>query len=347
MTVLLRKNGLLVKAFCGLIAGMLALGAHADANEGFGVIEQGVAHDRLFSIAFSGSLGIAVGDVGQVMISNDGGGSWVREKAPTDLALLGVAVNNNRAIVVGQRGVILTREFDGGGGWQEVSSGTEERLLQVSMGADGLAIIVGAFGTILRSTDDGASWLPAAPAWKTLAKAHLDGSEGGGSAILSPTLYSIDISEDGDVVLAGEIGYILHSSSRGESWTLVRLGDNDAGQIAPTIFDVSLRNDGRGLAVGQSGLMLRTSDGGRSWGAVDSPVEANLFSISSFGDSGALVTGMRVALRSNDDAKSWTNLGQLDLETQWYADVAPPTSTNMPGLLAVGHSGRIITIPSH
>lgn len=345
MNVQFRRSGLFIRLVCGLFIGILTLGAHAESSDGYSVLEQGVAHDRLFSIAFSGSFGIAVGDAGQVMISEDGGDSWAREKAPTDLALLGVAVNNGRAIVVGQKGLIFVRELEGDPDWQQVASGTEERLLQVAVNADGLAFVVGAFGTVLRSDDNGSSWSFGAPVWEEEAKAYLDGSEGAGSAILNPTLYAVNVRDDGSVLLAGEIGYVLYSSDRGESWTLARLGENDAGEIAPTIFDISLRDDGRGFAVGQSGLMLQSSDHGRSWNAIESPVDANLFSISSFGQKGVLVTGMRVALRSDDEAKTWTSLDQLDLETRWYSDVISSPSGSRSGLLAVGHSGRIITIP--
>lgn len=330
-----------------LACAALLIGGGAVAStvgEGYSVQAQGIPHDRLFSIAFAGDYGVAVGDVGQIMVSEDGGASWVRSKAPTDLALLSVAVNGGRTIAVGQMGLILIR--DRGEKWKEVESGTKERLLKVAVNSNGLAFAVGAFGTVLRSKDNGLSWELVSPEWKNVAQHYLHGSEGRGSAILNPSLYGIHVGDDGSVIIAGEIGYIVHSNDAGKNWGLVRLGEHSAQTIAPTIFDLEVQKDGFGVAVGQSGLILKTTDGGKNWNQIDVPVNANLFSVAMFDGDSIAVVGMRTVLRSKDAGASWEHVTKLDLDTRWYVDLTPASANPSRGLLAVGHSGRIIKFPS-
>lgn len=306
---------------------------------GYDVLAETVPHESLFAVAFEGERGIAVGDLGTVMLTRDGGATWTREKAPTDLALLGVALAGDRAIMVGQQGTILVREADDR--WLEVDSGTEERLLNVDVNRRGTAFAVGAFGTVLRSTDAGNTWQNAAPVWTDFD------TEAGGGAITGaagePTMNAVQVMEDGTVFLGGEIAYIVRSTDEGGSWELVYEAQAPEGGILPAVNGLRVRPDGVGFAVGQVGLVVKTIDGGATWERLDVPVEGNLHDVTSYADGSVICVGMRVAARSQDDGRTWTVLDNLDLALNWYSEIADSAETSSP--IAVGHSARIITIP--
>ena len=310
------------------------------SDSGYAVLEETVPHERLFALAFDGDRGIAVGDLGMVMWTRDGGTTWTREKAPTDLALLGVTMVGDRVIAVGQRGLILVRDADGT--WREIESHTEERLLNVDANADGLAYAVGAFGTVLRSADGGETWRSAAPDWSALdetAESETDISGAAGE----PTMNAVQVMADGTVLLGGEIAYVLRSGDRGANWSLAYRSQVPPGEIKPAVNGLRVRPDGVGFAVGQAGLLLKTTDGGRSWRRLTTPASGNLHAVVSASDGAVVVVGMRVALRSHDEGATWEVLEGLDLALNWYSDVAAASGTGQP--VAVGHSARIIRIP--
>jgi photosystem II stability/assembly factor-like uncharacterized protein len=118
-----------------------------DAAEGDSAIEilhQGIPHDALYALEMSGEWGMAVGAFGLMMETNDGGTTWNLVPAITEQSLFGIARAGNKSILVGQQGVVFTREGDGE--WNEVESGITERLLNVAMNESGIAVAVGAFG---------------------------------------------------------------------------------------------------------------------------------------------------------------------------------------------------------
>lgn len=309
--------------------------------EGYALLASGVPHDRLFATAFEGARGIAVGEVGQVMTTQDGGESWTRSQAPTDLALLGVDIEGNRQIAVGQMGLILTRESDGE--WEEVESGTEERLLQVAMNSDGLAFAIGAFGTVLRSDDGGASWQDGAPQWTELLSDDAGGAGGTTGAAGEPHVYGIDVNDQGRVLLGGELSFIVRSEDAGQTWTVVNKGVATQGEIDPTFFDINVRDDGIGFAVGQSGAIFRTDNDGREWSRLESTTSDNLFGVESTDAGRVTVIGMRRALRSDNNGRTWQALTAGDLNTDWYSDISLVEGGGGP--IIAGHSGRIMRLP--
>ncbi|QHS11114.1 YCF48-related protein [Sinimarinibacterium sp. NLF-5-8] len=295
-------------------------------------------HDRLFSVVFHGTQGLAVGEDGLLMSSADGGKSWTRGKAPTDLALLDVATNGTRTIAVGQQGLILVR--DGQGDWNKVDSSSTARLLQVDVNAAGLAIAVGAFGTLLKSEDGGNSWASITPDWATLYA-------GDGDSVTvrdEPTNYVVDVADDGVILIGGEYGQLLRSTDGGQQWTVVHRLPSVDGQPQPTIFSLSIRSDGEGYAVGQAGLVMRTTDGGLSWTDLPAPTGGSLFAVESFDDGQVIAVGMRVGLRSKDHGATWQPITDLDLNLNWYTGLALAPALAAGQVIAVGHSGRVVRI---
>ena len=300
-----------------------AIGLRAEtAARAITLVAEGTVHRPLYGIAFHEDLqrGIAVGARGTVMMSDDGGRSWIAEKLDTPLSLIDVAVQGERRVLVGQMGGIWVS--DSGEEWRAVESGTEERLMAVDMNAAGLAIAVGSFDLILLSYDSGETWeespLQLAP--------HVEDN-------YDPHLFDVQVNPDGSALIVGEFGLVLRTTDGGRNWDIVHQG------IA-SLSGVHVRPDSTGFAVGQDGAVLRTLDGGKSWTSLDTPTSGNLLGVWSTEDGEATVSGMRYMIVSDDDGDSWRPVADAEVNTNWYGKMVATAS----GFIAVGHSGRVIRV---
>ena len=114
----------------------------------------------LWGVSFTdANNGTAVGEVGTILRTTDGGDNWVSQTSGTTNHLSGVSftdVNNRTA--VGGNGTIL-RTTDGGDNWVSQSSGTTNHLSGVSFTDANNGTVIGQYGTILRTTNGGASFV--------------------------------------------------------------------------------------------------------------------------------------------------------------------------------------------
>ena len=311
-----------------LVAGLMSAAAYANTaattQSNNPVVQQGTAHQALFNVAFDGDRGVAVGAMGELLESTDGGKSWqATAKGITPLSLLGVGLHGAHRIAVGQQGLILRSE--GNAAWSKVDSGSDQRLLAVSVNEAGLAASVGSFGAILLSENGGQSWQPIKIDWTRYLEEPVD-----------PHLYDVVVSDSGVITVAGEYGLILRSADRGQHWIAVHRGE-------ASIFDISLRPDGVGFAVGQNGLVMTSTDGGNVWRDLPTGSEAVLLNVWSAADGHVIVAGMRETLESRDGGATWKRRTDGDFTTAWYSAIAAPASG---GLVLVGHTGRIVKIAS-
>ncbi len=327
-----------VKALVGQSLAALAMtvlaltGIAGSAQAGIGdppvsveLVRSGVAHRPLFGVSFAhdGARGAAVGDRGTVLLTGDGGKSWIAQEVDTDLALLDVTLAGNRIIAVGQMGLVMVR--DESGAWTERRVGVEERLLSIDAHEDGLAVAVGGFGEVWISTDGGASWAAPDVAFSSFVEEGYD-----------PHLYAVEITAAGRIIVAGEFGLVVVSDDRGSSWRLVRQGDE-------SISAVHVRTDGNGYAVGQNGIVLKTKDSGDHWERVDPGLGGNLLGVSSSPDGLVIVPGMRNMLVSTDDGATFSAVPDSDVNSNWYQQAA----TGSGGVFVVGHTGRVLRLFLH
>lgn len=309
-----------------------------DAESSPDVLLGSVQHERLFEIDRDGERIVAVGDRGLVVRSVDGGKIWKRDDLPEPIAMLGVALAGEKTVAVGQKGVIFIHTP--GSGWKKAESGTTERLLNVAGNDFGLLVAVGAFGTVIMSTDYGETWSNAQPKWLEISDADAGGGGQTGAAG-EPTIYAVQVLDDGSIFIGGELSFIVRSN-RGENWEMVNQAKASLDEIAPSINSISVRPDGVGFAVGQSGIVLRTMDGGRHWSAVDSSASANLLAVTSLGSGEVVAVGMRTTIRSDDGGNTWHRMKSLDFPINWYSGVkSDPASGD---ILAVGHSARVVRV---
>jgi photosystem II stability/assembly factor-like uncharacterized protein len=210
---------------------------------------------------------VAVGDLGTVLRSGDGGRTWSAAAAITGLpALHGVSFAGGAAIVaVGSAGKILV-SIDGGSTWNEPSSGTSEDLLEVDFTDASHGTTVGTHGTILRTADGGSTWSPQAS---------------GTTAALFGVRF-VDVST-GTAVGAG--GVVLRTVDGGTTWVPQNSG------TTLDLVDVDFADVSTGMAVGTaytSGFpapyIIGTMDGGATWSpqpvpAFPLPIDTTLRSV--------------------------------------------------------------------
>lgn len=291
------------------------------AHRSVEVLRSGTAHRPLFGVDFqaNGQTGIAVGGRGTLVITEDGGLTWTAESLETDLALIDVAMEGEQGIAVGQSGLSLVFKE---GRWRKVESGTEERLMAVDMNGKGLAAAVGSFGTVRISVDAGESWQPIPESLSQYVEGGYD-----------PHLYAVQVDPNDTITIAGEFGLIAQSSDQGNTWKVRHEGEE-------SLSGLHMRPAGIGFAVGQDGTILKTIDAGKSWAPVAASLTGNLLGVASTDDGQVIVPGMRHMYVSDDDGRSWKPVTDGDVNSNWYAQAAATAA----GIIAVGHSGRIIRV---
>lgn len=310
------------KRWIALAAAALVSGAVGAAPAPVAPVVSGTVHQALFSIALDGKKGYAVGAMGEILHSEDGGASWKPSTpAPTPLALLGVSTSGGRTLAVGQQGLVLSLQTDGS--WKKVDSGSKSRLFAVHLNPRGEAVAVGEFGTVLASSDGGQQWRSVAPTWADYTE---HGEE--------PHLYDAAIDDKGTMTVAGEFGLILRSEDAGASWQVLHRGD-------ASIFGLGFDGSGRGFAVGQVGTILRSDEQGRNWTALASGSGANLLSVRPLSHDVIVVSGVRGSLLSQDGGQSWQARTEGPLGGLWFADLAGAADG---GVLAVGQAGQMVRL---
>jgi hypothetical protein len=103
--------------------------------------------------------GTAVGSIGSILRTTDGGQNWVTQTSGIIQWLIGVSfTDSNNGTAVGLEGVIL-RTTNGGQNWVSQTSGTTNGLVDVCFTDASNGTAVGAGGTILRTINGGVSFV--------------------------------------------------------------------------------------------------------------------------------------------------------------------------------------------
>src|SRR5215213_6459408 len=160
---------------------------------------------ELYSVRFSSkNKGWVVGSVSKrdrvvdsiLVYTDDGGGSWRRQRAPSRLELIHIDfVSDKRGWNVGADGTVLFTR-DAGESWTKQNTGTNVTLYHVDFRGDKRGWAVGERGTLLRTTDGGETWT-AIP------------------TNVNVTLLSVHFQNDDDGWVIGRNGTILRSSDEG------------------------------------------------------------------------------------------------------------------------------------
>lgn len=118
------------------------------------------------------NLMLAVGDVGRIVRTADGGSTFTTPASGVVTALRSVAGHGSAAWAVGDGGVIV-KSVDAGATWSAQASGTTLQLIDVSASSPSDAWAVGASGVVIRTSDGGATWTPVVGHGLTGSIAHV------------------------------------------------------------------------------------------------------------------------------------------------------------------------------
>jgi photosystem II stability/assembly factor-like uncharacterized protein len=204
---------------------------------------------------------VVVGDKGVVMVSDDQGRTWARQKLRQgmkyyDLYSAAFTADGSRGWVVGDNAIIF-RSDDHGSSWTEQKrpAGVTSALLKVAVADAEKVCACGEHGVIVCTSDGGANW--------KLQKFHDIG------------FFDLAFTSADNGWVVGEFATVLHTTDGGASWKVQAGGDQYAR--ADPYFALAFGGGDGGLAVGLAGLALETSDDGKSWKPGELSIEHRSF----------------------------------------------------------------------
>ena len=239
----------------------------ATTNGGGAWMAQGTVMGSLGALAFADAAhGVAVGAVGAIATTANGGTTWLaRGSGPTGVLNDVDFADASHGWAAGTTGTILATD-SGGTVWSRQSSGTTTTLRAVDFIDARHGWVVGDAGTVITTSDGGSTWRPQSTgaAYDLIALTFADDLHGWAAGIngTMPDPASYD-------------GVILSTANGGASWSVQSVGagncmaafsfvDATHGWAVGTHYDVTPQGSGA-ESIMMTGVILATTDGGQSW----------------------------------------------------------------------------------
>ena len=275
-----------------------------DGTNPFVMRTSGIINGSLYNVwFFTDSQGIAVGDYGTVLKTENSGTTWSNYDSDVDYRLRALYfTSDDVGYAAGSGNVIKT--LDGGETWAPSGSGITSGFIGTlaftseSTGyAQGFSVfktdnggeswteihdihancvyfvneqtgyILGSSGTILKTIDAGANWTEL----ETGITHHLH----------EAYFHSPDVG-----FVGGRSGSIYKTTDGSENWTQVHLGPSEV-----TVTGIDFIDENLGYAVGERGYIVKTEDGGDTWQQVNSNTIRDLRAIDITPDGTPFVVG--------------------------------------------------------
>lgn len=229
---------------------------------------------------------VAVGELGVVMRSRDGGVTWSGSRSPATRTLTSVKFASAKlGIAVGHGGTILRTE-DGGNTWRSIAvpeSGSDA-LLGLTILEGNRVIAYGAFGLYLESADLGVTWTR-----KRIISESFDRHIAKVVALRDKFL------------LVGESGTLAVSHDRGRTWTSI-----PSPYVGSFFGALPLKNNGA-LIFGMRGRIYRSDNGAKTWNLIDIPSTSAINSGSVAADGRVVLVGNNGLIATSvDDGRNFT-----------------------------------------
>lgn len=189
--------------------------------------------------------GWAVGDLGTLIKSTDGGSSWAVSETNTTTPILKVRSYNEQIVIASGFNGLILRSTDGGETFTQVTSNVTGDLWGLQMINDTLGWACGNANSLAKTTDGGQTW----------------------QRIFTPGYTSdywwIDfLSETYGFIAAN--GKVLRTTDGGNNWEIIQAGDSYPLFSIDAIDSLHIAAAGYG-GTGYAAKNIYSSDGGYSW----------------------------------------------------------------------------------
>jgi photosystem II stability/assembly factor-like uncharacterized protein len=220
--------------------------------------------------------GWAVGHLGVILKTDDGGEHWTRQLDGVAAAERMVAA---AAASTDERGKKLAARF--------AEDGPDKPFFDIDFADVQRGVAVGAYGLAFATADGGSTWTPLTSRLPNPKGLHL---------------YTVRWT-GGNIVIAGEQGLLMKSADAGASFVTL------PSPYKGSWFGLIAARSGTLIAFGLRGKLFRSADGGASWHGVDSGVPVSLSAgIEAAPGTLALVSQNGDVLVSRDDGASFQKL---------------------------------------
>ncbi len=219
----------------------------------------------LFGIFFADrNHGWAVGEGGLLLRTENGGKLWSHMPTTGTIKWLNgiYFFDEKNGFLVGESETVL-KTSDGGLSWEKINAEADRKFYDFRsfyrditfVGDKGW--IAGQNGTILASKDRGRTWEPQATEFDERVRELMDLRE----------IFFID--ENNGYALGGLGTRIMKTDNGGESWSMLKIPNNDQ------LFSAWFSDTGKGFIAGGRGNILKTSDNAKTWQKVNG-IDKNL-----------------------------------------------------------------------
>ena len=290
------------------------------------------------ALAFAGLQGYAVGDVGTILTTPDGGATWRGIASGTFATLDTVQAIDAGAFFAGG-GCVGRRSNDGGKTFSRVAftpveSKCSQPLAAAWFVSRTIGYVVLADGTVLRTDNNGDSFAQ---------KVAVPGTASGGATGPAARVNALRFLDASTGLAATSDGKIYRTADGANSWTVVN--DTQRQVRAFTFSDAK-----NGIAVGDQSLFLTTDDGGATWTAKALTISAaqNLRSVSCATDKlCVMATGSNQLVRTADGGLTATLVApaQGALATAGFASLTRVVALGAGGATATSDDAGVTFAP--
>ena len=259
---------------------------------------------------------IAVGGIGTIVQSSDGGSNWQRVTLSGKPFLVDVTVcPDGRFYAIDKTDGIWSIQPDGLWARQALPEMTEPQAMTCD--AANVIWVIGGFSIILHSDDAGASW----DSWSLDEDIYLT------------TIQFVD-KQNG--VVSGEFGTVLLTTDGGITWK--RANDLPGSFYPQSAYFIS---PAVGWVVGLNGTIWKTDDGAQSWQRMPSGISTPLYGITGFGDTLVAVGDNSTILYQRVGDVAWTLLNEATKSRTYLRGVA---GLGDERFIAAGGGGALFTL---
>jgi photosystem II stability/assembly factor-like uncharacterized protein len=272
------------------------------------------------------NAGIAVGEMGKIVRSTDGGINWQPVATPTHATLFCVLfINGTVGYAAGDSGIVL-RTADSGKTWQALPTKMTASIHALTYDAKSSTLFAGGsdlYGSFFSSTDGGTSWKQqeiASPFNGSIENCFIDNN--GTSTVIIDGHLVVSIAKNGkidtvrDVNQQGNYAYLLGPSvitmtgtngkfkisfDTGASWRTAQV------PITRTVYFMTYWTLDKMLyASADSGYLFKSADSGKSWSAMSRATKTEFSRLVYFSGQKGFIDINDTLFRTVDDGGSWT-----------------------------------------